>query len=477
LWTAFAAIGLCLTYETRATAGEAAFEDQGGQPNLILISLDTTRADALSCYGTPPGFRGSKPVVTPNIDELAEEGVLFEHFYAHAPTTLSSHSSMFSGLDPHGHQVVRNGFPLPPNVQTLAQRLTAEGYDTIGVVGAAALERSMGLSRGFRVYDDRMSTRMGLMHQDRAAGVFTRINAHLDSREAGKPLFLFAHFYDAHTPYKAPKPWRSRFSEPDYEGPYWGRVNSLGILRRDLIRGRASERDVHQVAALYLAEVAYMDHFIGRLLKRLEKDGLLQQAVVVITADHGETLSEVPSLAYTHGSSVGDGVMRIPLIVWGRGVPLAQRRRVVSHVAMAQLAPSLEKLLGLKPTLGARQEFWNLLRPGPVLDRDDWPEHAAFTITMEATRPPRQEYKQGWNNLMFSRGVRVGKWALTQPFGLRSQRWSGLEGIEATDARGALMQMLSKALESWDNSAPPYRSVALSDETQEALKALGYIEP
>jgi len=198
--------------------------------------------------------------------------------------------------------------------------------------------------------------------------------------------------------------------------------------------------------------------------------------VVVITADHGEVLSEHPQLAYSHGSSVREGEMHIPLIVWGRGVALAQHRRVGSHVGMGQLGPSLERVLGLVPALGTRRDFWNLLRPGPVLDRDGWPEHPSVAITMEATRPPRFEVKDAWNNLNFSRGVRVGPWVLRVRQEARARQWSGLEGMPATQAKHDLMQILSQTLAQWDSSAPPYRSVQMSSETQEALKALGYID-
>ena len=104
-----------------------------GPPHVVLISMDTTRADALSCYGTVPDAPEDRPPTTPVADDLAESGVRFEHFLAHAPTTLSSHASMLTGHDPHGHAVVRNGFPLAADQTTLAERLRDAGWDTIAV--------------------------------------------------------------------------------------------------------------------------------------------------------------------------------------------------------------------------------------------------------------------------------------------------------------------------------------------------------
>ena len=112
-------------------------------PLVLLVSLDTTRADALSCYGALPGLGPTDPPMTPNIDAIAAEGARFEHFYANAPTTLSSHATMLTGLDPHGHAIVRNGFPLDPKHPTLQERLEAAGYDTIAVLGSAALESAI----------------------------------------------------------------------------------------------------------------------------------------------------------------------------------------------------------------------------------------------------------------------------------------------------------------------------------------------
>ncbi len=446
----------------------------GGQaeprPHLILISLDTTRADALSSYGQVPDLLRDRGEVTPHLDRLAAEGLRFEAFWAHAPTTLNSHASMFTGRDPHSHGVPRNGYPLPPGIETLAERLERAGWDTLGVVGARALEAGMGIGRGFRIYDDRTSGKRAAMYQDRADRVVERAVTALDGRHRGRPLFLFVHFFDPHQPFDPPRVWRERFTDPAYEGPWKHGADDLVDLRHALRQGRARPEDLDQVNALYLGEIAFVDHQIGMLLEHLESEGILEHALVVVTADHGEVLSEHPPTAYSHGHDVTDGVMRVPLIVRGYGMAIGQRGVIRSQAEMAGLAPTLEEALGLEATLGDQASFFPLLRAGPLRDQDGWPERPTRPVVLEATQPHQDTAPPGWNNLGLWRGVRAGGWALQA----RPSAGEAAQVVGRSDpAVGAL---LSEQLRAWDAAAPPWREVEMSDETVEALRALGYLE-
>ncbi len=444
------------------------------QPNLVLVSLDTTRADALSCYEARlPGLE-VPPEATPNLCALAEEGVRFERFWTHAPTTLSAHTTMLTGLDPHQHGVPRNGFPLDVAHSTLAERLAAEGWDTIAVVGAAALESAMGLDRGFRVYDDSFPEEQGVMFQDRAEGVVARTRAVLAQRDTNKPLFLFVHFFDPHAPYQAPEPFTERFSAPDYAGPYHGQRGSLGLLHSQLHEGVADPADLAQASALYLGEVAYVDHHLGSLLEHLKAEGLLDHALIAVVADHGEVLSEQKAVAFSHGADVTRHTTRVPLVLRGLGLPLAERAVVKRQASMSGLASTLEVALGLQPTLGA--PFWELVRPGPVLDTDGWPERPTRAIPVEATRPIRDGAKQSWNNLDLFRAWHAGGWTVeAAPFLGRPPRLTrGPSGKRMSDI--ALQPVLAAQLEAWDEIAPPYRVPLLGADTEAALRALGYLE-
>lgn len=444
------------------------------RPNLVLISLDTTRYDALSCYeGTLPGL-ASKSDSTPNLCALAEEGVRFERFWVHASTTLSSHTTLLTGLDPHAHGVPRDGYPLDPALPTLAQRLSQEGWDSLAVVGAAALESSMGLDRGFRIYDERFSEQKGPMYQDRAEGVGARAQEVLAQRDSDKPLFLFVHFFDPHSPYRAPEPFTERFSDPHYDGPYHGQRGSLGRLHRELVEGTARPVDLAQASALYLGEVAYVDHHLGLLLEHLRAEGVLDHAIVVAVADHGEVLSELRTVAFSHGADVTRSTTRVPLIVRGFGVPLAQRAVVRRQASMSGLASTLQVALGLEPTLGI--PFWDLLRPGPVLDTDGWPERPTRPIPVEATRPLEYERTDAWNNLSLFRAWHAGGWTLeAAPFLGRPPRLvRGPRGTSPSDEQ--LTPVLAGQLRAWEEAAPPYRAPAMEPGTEEALRALGYLE-
>ena len=449
-----------------ATAGRADPPIPG--PTLVLISIDTTRADALSCYGRLPGLVGEGPR-TPRLDALAEAGVRFERFYTHAPTTLVSHASMLSGEDPHVHGIPRNGFPLLGGPPTLATTLAAAGYDTLAVVGAKALERAMGLDAGFRVYDDETPIKRGPMYQDTADRVVDRALAAVKARDAARPLFLFVHLYDPHAPYDPPPAFSAPFEPPG--GPAFRtgeEAGTLGRLRRSLIAGRADPAAVGHVAALYQGEVAFADAQVGRLLDGLEAEGLLDRSLVVVTADHGEGLSDVPEWAYTHGSDVSEGVMHVPLIVRGRGLPVASHAVVRSPVGMDGLASSVLAWLGRPERIGAAG-FAALAGPGPVRDASGWPDSPVRVVFQEATRPREQERTDAWNNLAFDRAVVAGPW-----------RWDesplrGHAGALSPVAPG-LGPVLDALLARWDADAPPWRAEGMSDDTTDALKALGYLD-
>lgn len=419
----------------------------------MVISLDTTRADALSCYGRPPvAFHDEAPNTprTPVLDEVAAQGLRFARFYAQSPSTLASHATLFTGADPHRTGVVRNGFPLGPALPTLAERLQREGYATRAVIGAAALESGLGIERGFQVYDDTSPSLRGLMYQTPAPEVVERA---LAQATADQPLFLFVHFFDAHAPYEPPEPWATRFRPPGYDGVY----NDPEAKVRALV-GAPPSVEQQAVDGRYLAEVAALDHQVGRLLEGLAQVGVLDDALVVIVGDHGEALSDDPVYAWTHGNDVSDGVMHVPLLLRAHGSVALRQGVVQSTAGMHQLAPTIEGLLGLEPTLGAPLD--HLVRPGPVRDAQGWPEHPTSLVWMEATRPRDQESTTGWNNLPLMRRGIVGPLEITAYPAI------------GDEAEGPLAPLLAR----WDEAAPPHREAEMPDHMVRALKALGYLD-
>ncbi len=278
--------------------------------NVLLISIDTTRADALGCYG-------NAAIRTPNIDRLAAEGTLFAQCVSAAPITLPSHTSMMTGTYPFVHGVRDNGqfFVAPGNV-TLAERLHDAGYATAAQVAAYVLNREFGLDQGFDTYQDVQAARRATIgnaartaHERKARDVCDAAMTWLRGPgRASTPFFLFVHFFDPHRSYAPPPRFAAR-----YDNPYFG-------------------------------EVAYVDEQIGRLLDLLDELKLTEDTLVVLTSDHGEGLGEHGE--DTHATFVYDTTLLVPLIVRAPGlVPAGQR--IAAQVRLIDLAPTILDALGL----------------------------------------------------------------------------------------------------------------------------------
>lgn len=438
-----------------------AVELRSDAPNLVLVTLDTTRADAMGAYGAA---RGSSPV----FDQWAARGVRFEWALSHAPTTLSSHASMFTGLDPHGHRVVRNGFPLLDGFQTLAETLQSAGYDTLGIVAASPIDAKMGMAQGFRLFDDDTLTDMGPRTEDRGDRVTRRALDLLERRDRGRPLFLWVHYYDAHSPYDAPAEFISRFVAPGTEPGFAGRAATRRLS--DLIRdGSVSQADIDYLRALYQGEVAWVDFQVGRLLGELETMGILEESLVVFAGDHGEMFAETRPHPLGHGYDVDLWVSRVPLVIAGTGSLSMSPAVVTQPVKLSDLPSTVLGLLGVSEEgLGEGQDLRGLMR-GETLE--------AAPIFLEATKSKTEPTAPGWNNLRKERGV---VWRdhifLTTPGRRRSEGLHRLDADQSPVDDLPLVEELRGLLETWDESAPPFRPETMDRETREALRALGYIE-
>lgn len=254
----------------------------GERPAILLVTLDTTRADALQPEGTA--------VETPALAGLAARGVRFAQAYATAPMTLPAHASMLTGLYPAAHGVHENDRRLAAEHPLLAERLQAAGYGTAAFVSGFPLDRQFGLARGFETYDDELGDGS---NERRADATAERALAYLASAEAGKPVFLWVHFYDPHEPYAPPEPFRSRYADRPY-----------------------------------LGEVAFMDREVGRLVQAFEERFKERGFRILVVGDHGEGLGEHGEAL--HGNLLYQGVMRVPLIVAGTGIAPGVRDEPVS---------------------------------------------------------------------------------------------------------------------------------------------------
>jgi len=297
-------------------------------PNVLLVVVDTLRADHTSAYGYERD-------TTPHLRALAEEGVRFAQAYAPVGLTAPTHASLFTSLHPLTHGLVRNGLELGPEHVTLAEFLSVRGYQTAAVVSSFVLHHKFGLRQGFALYDDAFERSEATVELaeweghdveaafDRRADHTTRRALHWlrERRSPGSPFFLFVHYFDPHSPYEPPASHAGRFTAPD---------------------ARGLEAEV----AAYDEEIAFTDAAIGELLDGLDELGLSESTIVLVTADHGEGLMQRGYML--HGVSVHEEELRVPLLLrWPDGVPGA--RVVEEPVSVLDVLPTVSALVGAGP--------------------------------------------------------------------------------------------------------------------------------
>ncbi len=447
-------------------------------PTVLVVSLDTTRADAIGCYAEQLGLTAeleSRPAPsTPNIDELAREGVRFAWALSNMPVTLGAHASLFSGLDSHGHRVVRNGFPIPKEIPLLQEQFREAGWDTLAAISSTVLDPGMGLERGFAVYDSEKGRGPMFVHRRSADDVKGAVTGLLEARRdrgtESSPLFLFVHFYDAHAPWISADPDAlSKYSVGGYGGFVDGSLSSIQQLRRMWKNNRLRMVDSRQAWRFYLAELSTVDRVLGELLDDLRGRHLLDNGLVVILGDHGETLDDADVTPYSHGEDVDLRDIHVPLIFTGYGNMSLPRGTVVSKtVRLQDVGATIAALAGLDQAPGEGQRLDPLWKGQDI----DIPP-----LLGEAGRPRDLEDTRNWNNLPFERTVVDDGLML-----LRNPLWPSQDGLFAVaegqprihdQGRAAHLRQL---LAEWDAVAPSHRYPGSQRKMDEALRALGYLE-
>ncbi|MHC4064399.1 MAG: sulfatase [Planctomycetota bacterium] len=298
---------------------------------MLLISVDTLRRDHLGCYGY-------RRATSPNIDELARGGVVFENAVSTCSWTLPAHASMLTGLYPAFHGLQDDGTKLASSVPTLAEGFTKLGYHTVGVVSHVYVSREFGLERGFHTFDDSL-IEAGATNPI-AEQIVDRFLSVMNEAPPGR-FFAFVHFFDPHWDYTPPPPFNTRFTDPAYAGPVDG---TLPSMLKYLHGSRPMpEADRQQAIALYDGEIAYVDEQIGRLIRALEDQGRLENTLIAITSDHGEEFKEHGRLG--HGKTLFAEQLRAPLIVAGHSAFPARSRRS-ELLSLIDLGPTLLDLAG-----------------------------------------------------------------------------------------------------------------------------------
>jgi len=393
----------------------------GGRPHdLVLVSIDTLRADRLGSYGR-------EGAGTPQLDRLARRGARFSDAMAPAPITLPSHASLFTGLDPSHHGVRHNGYyALDTRATTLAERLRAEGFRTGAFVASVALAARHGLDQGFERYTEPgvdRSRGLFFLGERSARDVNRDALAWLDEIAPRERVFLFVHYMEPHAPFEPPEPELTRFADDRYQG-----------------------------------EVAASDRAVGELLAGLAARGRLRRALVAVVGDHGESLGEhgEPS----HGIFVYQSTLHVPLILAGPGVPAS--RVVDEPVSLIDLMPTLLAAVGL-PSEVDGLSLWPILRGGSLAARALYGESFA----------PRLDF--GWSELrVWRRGPE--KWiAAPRPelYDLERDPGERLDLAQREPERGsALAGELAAYLA---DGADASRRIELPAQARQALDALGYL--
>jgi choline-sulfatase len=430
---------LCLV--ASATSGTSAPRSpQPLAPNIILITLDTTRADRM-------GFLGSQLGLTPNLDALARQSVVFVHAYSQVPLTTSSHATILTGTYPQFHQVNDFGVPLGQELPYAPYIFRGRGYHTAAFVGSLVLDpvsrSAPGFDRGFDTYDAGFHRRRQgedryQAIERRGAEVVEHAIAWLNQHPKG-PFFVWVHLYDAHDPYDPPEPYKSRYASTPYNG-----------------------------------EIAYLDSAVGTLLTHLRQRGLYQGALIAVMADHGEALGEHGEA--THGIFLYDETIRVPLLIKLPG-ERAAGKRIESRVGLVDVLPTILQASGVPvPQEIQGQSLLALLKPVPAGKAAS--KDPALTLDRPAyaeTDYPHRTF--GWSPL---RSLRTGKYLYVEAphRELYDPSADPKEEHNLSATSAAVSDTLSSQLEAFrrkTTTSLEAPKVSMDPELQEKLSALGYV--
>jgi arylsulfatase A-like enzyme/Flp pilus assembly protein TadD len=414
-------------------------------PNIILITLDTTRADRM-------GFLGSERGLTPNLDALAKQSVVFTRAYAQVPLTTPSHAALLTGTYPQFSHIEDLGAPLGAGLPYLPDLLHHHGFHTGAFIGAYILDpegTARGFERGFDVYDANFHQRKP--GEDRYKSVERRAEDVADralgwlSRHQQRPFFIWLHFYDAHDPYDPPEPFKTHYASFPYDG-----------------------------------EIAYTDSIVGSLMEVLRKHGLYQNSVIAIAADHGEAFGEHGE--ERHGMFLYDETIHVPLLL---KLPAGRLggKRVEERVALAEVAPTLLEAAGIAApaTMQAQSLFPLFSTERMDKAKVDASKPAAGDTGKTAERPVYSETNYahrafGWSEL---RSWRTGKYFYVQApkRELYDQSSDPDAAKNLAPASKAVADTLESQLADFQQKTSSVRTEPTKlDPTQaEKLRALGYL--
>ena len=400
-------------------------------PNILLIIVDTLRADYLSCYG-------NKEVKTPNIDKLATEGIKFSRAVAHVPLTLPSHASIFTSTYPLYHGVRDNGyFHLEDRFITLAEILKQQGYQTAAFVGAFPVDSRFGIAQGFDLYDDYYgegSAFNDFAYAERPAEeVIKPAMKWLKNSSTNKPWFCWLHFYDPHMPYIPPAP----FDQLHPDNPYAG-------------------------------EVAYTDIVIGQFFKFLGSNSLDENLVIIFTSDHGEGLGDHGES--THGIFAYNSTLNVPLIFWHKKI-FPQPKTISKRVRHIDISPTILDILNIhKPSQMQGRSLIPLIR-----QPSNWQVDESYFETFSANLNRYWAPLQG----IFSLNYKYIRLPIPELYDMNNdlQEESNIYEQRPAVAHKMIKRLSDLIKSSLAGSLEQIKPIKVDEETRAKLLALGYLTP
>jgi arylsulfatase A-like enzyme len=465
------------------------------KPNVLLISIDTLRADHVSCYGY------ERPT-TPSLDALAADGTRFAHAYSPAGWTPPAHASMLTGLFPTQHGAVDEN-RLHDEVPTVAEILAGAGYRTCGVVNNSQVGALVGLDRGHHDFHEvwkghgsksivkRGTSFLGrkirrfLGREDKGVGASNRIVREWWAAHAGKDasFYTFIHYIEPHNPIQPPRAFRKRFGSagPGIDHSKMVRVldNPLWCFADDV---ELSPEEIRHLVALYDAEIAHLDARLGELLAFMKQRGLYDDTLIIVTADHGEHFGEHGM--YSHVASLYEPVVHVPLIVkWPRGATGPAVRDEL--VQLTDIVPTILEVAGV-PAPHQDKLFGKSLTAhrGPVgheFIAAEWEGRIPFFLR-RTLGESRAEEKVGEFKKPF-RMIREGRYKYISRYGDRVELYDlesdPGENINLADRETTIAEALGQKLDRWKESArahtPEKVEQAMDDEVRRHLEKLGYL--
>jgi arylsulfatase A-like enzyme len=427
--------------------------------NVILISIDSLRADHLGCYGY---HRQTSPI----LDRLATDGVRFAAAYSASSWTLPSHATMFTGRYPLSHGTVLRHHRLSAGLPTVPGMLRNAGYMTAGFVSFEYLRRRYGFHQGFDYYDD-FSTDFDTVEEEQSRTTGPLLNRQIIpwiEENADGPFFLFVHYFDVHYNYDPPRPYDTMF-DPDYEGP-----DLRQFTKNPAIHPGMPQRQLEHLIALYDGEIRHTDAVVGAVIATVDRLGLGDDTLVIVTADHGDEFFEHGNKG--HGTTLYEEVVRVPLLMrWPKG--LEAGRVVETPVSLVDLAPTIFDFTGVAPPDGMEGRSLAALLPNDGRDRADGTPVYAHLHTRKRPLIWAMVRSGGDKYLQNLHAPESELYDLRVDPGEQHQR------ADATTAASLATPLASWLSQQWNAARrlpAAERHIVVDDHNIERLRALGYVD-